>query len=96
MEKLYPQNNFHSHSHLFQYLGNDGSYDYYVLPWNQLVIDNFQHSKPLIFILRDNNPDNNIIPNYSMILEDKYPEIIPYYRIAKKLLKENNYHLNKD
>lgn len=94
MEKLYPKNNFHSY--LFQYLGNDGSYDYYVLPLNQLVIDNFQHSKPLIFILRYNNPYNNIMSNYSMILEDKYPEIIPYYKIAKKLLKENNYHLNKE
>lgn len=95
MEKLYPKNNFHSHSHLFQYLGNDGKFDYYVLPWSKLNIDNQEYSKPLVFILKDNNFSNNIVPNYTMILEDKYPHSIHYYKTVKKFLINHNYTLNK-
>lgn len=95
MEKLYPKNNFHSHSHLFQYLGNDGKFDYYVLPFNQLTIDSLEYSEPLVFILKDNNSLNNINPNYSMILNDKYPHSIHYYKTVKKLLIDHNYTLNK-
>lgn len=94
MEKLYPKNNFHSHSHLFHFLGNDGNFDYYVLPKEHLTIDSFKHSEPLFFILKNNNPSNNVSPNYTMILQDKYPEIISYYKHAKELLIKNGYTLN--
>lgn len=96
MAKLYPSNHHQNYYADWHYLGNDGQYDYYVLPWEQ--IGNGKRSTaggvPLLSIVGSEEPSDYWSPCYQLLLQrEAYRKSLPQYMELAKRLVANGYHL---
>lgn len=94
MDKLFPENSHQDHYADWHYLGNDGQFDYYVLPWELVGKDcRLTMGVPWLSIVASNEPSDYWSPCYRLLLQrEDYRKSIPQYMELAKRLVANGYH----
>ncbi len=93
-KKLFPLNYHQNHYENWHYLGNDGTADYYVLPWELVGKDGrfTLGDVPWLSIVYSNAPEDYASPQYDYLLNHPTYREHPQYQTLYDLLIANGYH----
>ena len=93
MKKLFPNNSHQRNYEGWHYLGNNGKYDFYVLPWELVNKDGrLTNGRPWLSVVFSNDPWDYLSPDYNHLFKnEQYRSGAPYDELYRRLI-EAGYH----